>query len=72
MALQPPTTIKTLSTAPAVDLTQKVAELETRLALLESVLKVQAGGMVTLKTMSNMSIEATGTMTLKGSMVNIN
>jgi hypothetical protein len=71
MAILTPIT-KTTSTAPTVDLSEKVADLEARLALLESVLKVAPGGVVTLKTMSNLSIEAMGTMALKGSLITLN
>ena len=67
---------------------KKIAELEARIAKLESVLKIGTGGTVTLKSESTLTIEAsssmkikaTGSMTIqsanameiKGSTVNIN
>ena len=68
--------------------TQKLADLEARIAKLESALIIGAGGTVTLKSTSNITIEslsgvtvksssmmtlqASGTMTLRGATIDLN
>ena len=66
-----PTSTKSLApliTPTAPDPTaQKLAELEARIAQLESALIVSAVGAITLKSSSTISIEAGSSMTLKSS-----
>ena len=68
--------------------TQKLAELEDRIAKLEGALSIGAGGVVTLKSASNividssasvtikslstMLLQASSIMTLKGATINLN
>lgn len=80
--IQPPTMIVTDPT------TQKLAELEARIAKLEAALIIGSTGAVTLKSgsnividssssvtiksMSTMTVQSSSTLTLKGSMINLN
>ena len=80
--LQPGITITTDPT------TQKLADLEARIAKLEAALIIGTGGAVTLKSTSNliiesfssvtikatsmMTLQASSTLTLKGSAINLN
>ena len=86
MAILPPSALKgPIVTDPT---TQKLAELEDRIAKLEGALSIGPGGIVTLKSASNividssssvtikslstMLLQASGTMTLKGAAINLN
>jgi hypothetical protein len=54
------------------DLNRKIAELEMRLAKLESALKVGAAGDVTLRAASKMTIESAAVMELKSALIKLN
>lgn len=85
MVMPAPKSLTPITTDPT---TQKLADLEARIAQLESALIISSSGTVTLKSGSNIviqsasnvtiksmsqtSVEASSTLTLKGSTINLN